>query len=746
MEPKLEETKHREISQPVEEKAKKPIKKPAVVKRRTAKAEAKANLDEVKEHNAKHNEYLTKAKDLVKKEKLDAAIASYKTSKTMIKKLTNPANRTRINTYEWIEGVLKIHNMQFVASKCTPLKAITSRDSEVIFQCLECKLVMLNCANDIEDKLVRIYKTKALPNNITNPKLVTICNLCNNDNTNIAIFASHVINLTIGEVLEATELDEIRKHMCCKTQNDLVKRSNINKGIILSKTGIPELIPVSTNNQIIIGAEEKDEGKYDCSDQYRATNENQVLPGKNTERLNKIYAKLAKLALPIKVVIMDKRGYKNMDQLHWWKCTEDSEICSHAADDRYFKAYARNLIRGHERHNCNNINSPGGHNSNQDSRQTTQLGLEKLKERIKSIEEKHGGKCLSEVTGRYTTHSKLSWLCGYCNRKWEASLNNIFNHNSWCPDCGNHSLFEKKVRAVFCELFGFEFNSERPIYGNKGAFLELDGYEAELKLAFEANGIQHYKYVPYFHETPIAFNEQQERDKKKLIWCEKKGIALIVIPYTIAHDATALKRFIFDNEHVQRILKEQNHAIPPIKWFNEQINYKLDKKIYNNEIEEYFRENCQHYTLKEKQTVDAYECKFKVICNSTKHSQPFEFETSMTGLGINRRDGIREPCEKCRSNSMSLEQYLEQTGWGLTLANPIESLKSTQKIQLICDKHPMETIIKTPTQLGYGVNGGKYRKPTKTPCGGCFDMQKIISKIEASNIDDEEDSNGKQKN
>jgi len=62
--------------------------------------------------------------------------------------------------------------------------------------------------------------------------------------------------------------------------------------------------------------------------------------------------------------------------------------------------------------------------------------------------------------------------------------------------------------------------------------LELDIYIPELKLAFEYNGIQHYKYNSFFHHTKKEFEEQQYRDRIKKKLCKQKGITLIKIKYT----------------------------------------------------------------------------------------------------------------------------------------------------------------------------------------------------------------------
>lgn len=118
-------------------------------------------------------------------------------------------------------------------------------------------------------------------------------------------------------------------------------------------------------------------------------------------------------------------------------------------------------------------------------------------------------------------------LQGRCINKHKFNIN-VHNmlQNQWCKYC-NTGFGESYTRFLLEQMFQRKFPSAYPDWLNN---LELDGYNEELKLAFEYQGIQHKKYTPHFHDKGIsALKSQQKRDKLKRKKCENQGVKLIEI-------------------------------------------------------------------------------------------------------------------------------------------------------------------------------------------------------------------------
>jgi len=96
---------------------------------------------------------------------------------------------------------------------------------------------------------------------------------------------------------------------------------------------------------------------------------------------------------------------------------------------------------------------------------------------------------------------------------------------------GKSSKGEDAAREAMQKVFGSKFIKVRPRWLEG---LELDGYNSKLGIAFEYNGRQHYEYVPFFHKNGISdLYRQIDNDNRKLDICDKRGVYVIVIPYTV---------------------------------------------------------------------------------------------------------------------------------------------------------------------------------------------------------------------
>jgi hypothetical protein len=107
------------------------------------------------------------------------------------------------------------------------------------------------------------------------------------------------------------------------------------------------------------------------------------------------------------------------------------------------------------------------------------------------------------------------------------------------PNYNNTSKGEFICRQFMESTFRRPFRRTRPAFMRNpitGENLELDLYNEELRLAVEYNGRQHYKYSTYMHQnSKDKFMNQQYRDYIKKDLCDKHGVRLIIVPYTIAH-------------------------------------------------------------------------------------------------------------------------------------------------------------------------------------------------------------------
>lgn len=134
------------------------------------------------------------------------------------------------------------------------------------------------------------------------------------------------------------------------------------------------------------------------------------------------------------------------------------------------------------------------------------------------------------------TKQKLQWRCAD-GHEFPRSLDDIFSARSFCPECAKRGgLREQYIRDLFFHMYGVPFQRTKnlPWLVNKsGNRMELDGYNADLSIAFEHNGQQHYEMDGHFTTHPNQLKRRMADDAEKVRLCRENGVALVVIPFSV---------------------------------------------------------------------------------------------------------------------------------------------------------------------------------------------------------------------
>lgn len=212
------------------------------------------------------------------------------------------------------------------------------------------------------------------------------------------------------------------------------------------------------------------------------------------------------------------------------------------------------------------------------------------------------------ISGYKNKHSVINVQCKN-NHIFEQQLNNIIYNSGNCPLCVNNNklITENICKQIFELIFNDTFNKTRslPWLINKdGNYIELDGYNDKLKIAFEYNGIQHYKYITFFHKTINDFNKLQTHDKLKTKLCKNNNIKLIIIPYTVKN----LLEYIYNQLDINKI----KYTKKDIKIENYVFRYQDDK---NSQIDHFIKDSkweriTNYMYAREHITLQCKDCNF----------------------------------------------------------------------------------------------------------------------------------------
>lgn len=148
-------------------------------------------------------------------------------------------------------------------------------------------------------------------------------------------------------------------------------------------------------------------------------------------------------------------------------------------------------------------------------------------EELRSIAEARGGKLISENFTNVDATYDFECSLGH---PFSNTFKHVESRGQWCPTCNKPTKSEEIARETLHQIFGVRFPKARPLWlrNSRGYRMELDGYSSELGIAFEYQGIQHFKENTLYN-TRLATRIQDDRRKAEL--CQEQNIKLLILTY-----------------------------------------------------------------------------------------------------------------------------------------------------------------------------------------------------------------------
>lgn len=134
----------------------------------------------------------------------------------------------------------------------------------------------------------------------------------------------------------------------------------------------------------------------------------------------------------------------------------------------------------------------------------------------------------------------LSDEYSYCHQKIDikCEIGHIFStkldyikSGRWCPEC-SQGTGERITRHFFEQIFNKPFPSKKPLWlkNAAGNRMHFDGYNEELKLAFEHQGEYHYSIIGRYSRNLTELNKRKKDDRRKRFLARKHDVKLLEIP------------------------------------------------------------------------------------------------------------------------------------------------------------------------------------------------------------------------
>jgi len=148
-------------------------------------------------------------------------------------------------------------------------------------------------------------------------------------------------------------------------------------------------------------------------------------------------------------------------------------------------------------------------------------------EDLRVVAEARGGKVLSESYTNVDATYEFECSLGH---QFSNTFKHVESRGQWCPTCNRPTKSEEIARETFQQIFGVAFRKARPdwLRNSRGYKMELDGFSSEHQIAFEYQGIQHFKAFSLY-KTDLPSRIEDDRRKAEL--CKEYGVKLVVLTY-----------------------------------------------------------------------------------------------------------------------------------------------------------------------------------------------------------------------
>ena len=266
-----------------------------------------------------------------------------------------------------------------------------------------------------------------------------------------------------------------------------------------------------------------------------------------------------------------------------------------------------------------------------------------LSQQIMNMLEKSNINCLTNYGFEENKYNLFKCNIGHM---FMASTKHIIinkkNDRNICFKC-SRTTEENICTSIFEYIFEKEFMKVRPKWldDNEDNRLELDGYNEELKIAFEYNGPQHYMHIHNMTDTLQSLLKVKKNDLIKMRKCKIMNIKLIIIPYWIKINDMynyVINQCIINN--IDIINGKEINNIDLLKHNN------ANSRIYNNIIKicKKFGVTCLNIQCVKSERILTLKCnKNHIFTKRTKHIN-IQSSTNLCGE-CSRAQMIHDKCK-----------------------------------------------------------------------------------------------------